>query len=158
MLVNRLHKWMPNNLKNTNENFIGFPLSQIIRIINIVFHIFQVVHNSLDPVWNQTFDFVVEDALHDLLLVEVYDHDTFGKVHLHYILTDHIISSFPLECAKLRPPNIHTNLYVVCTQSFLGFKLPLHLYTLCKVTGHLKVLFSFCIHLSIHLTSIYSDL
>ncbi|KAK1370183.1 Synaptotagmin-4 [Heracleum sosnowskyi] len=39
----------------------------------------RVVHNTLDPVWNQTFDFVVEDALHDLLLVEVYDHDTFGK-------------------------------------------------------------------------------
>jgi len=38
------------------------------------------VNNSLNPVWNQTFDFVVEDGLHDMLLVEVYDHDTFGKV------------------------------------------------------------------------------
>ncbi|KAM7275165.1 hypothetical protein ACFE04_017031 [Oxalis oulophora] len=39
----------------------------------------RVVHNSLNPVWNQTFDFVVEDALHDMLVLEVYDHDTFGK-------------------------------------------------------------------------------
>lgn len=35
---------------------------------------------TLNPIWNQTFDFVVEDALHDLLMVEVWDHDTFGKV------------------------------------------------------------------------------
>lgn len=40
----------------------------------------QVVNDSLNPVWNQTFDFVVEDGLHDMLIVEVYDHDTFGKV------------------------------------------------------------------------------
>ncbi|XP_059642912.1 synaptotagmin-5-like isoform X2 [Cornus florida] len=39
----------------------------------------RVVNNSLNPVWNQTFDFVVEDALHDLLMLEVWDHDTFGK-------------------------------------------------------------------------------
>lgn len=37
--------------------------------------------DTLNPIWNQTFDFVVEDALHDLLMVEVWDHDTFGKVH-----------------------------------------------------------------------------
>ena len=40
----------------------------------------QVVNECLNPVWNQTFDFVVEDALHDLIIVEVWDHDTFGKV------------------------------------------------------------------------------
>lgn len=56
--------------------------------------------------WNQTFDFVVEDALHDLLMVEVYDHDTFGKVHLHCMLIYPIASSFPLQCVKVRPPNI----------------------------------------------------
>ncbi|XP_052209626.1 synaptotagmin-4-like isoform X2 [Diospyros lotus] len=39
----------------------------------------RVVNNSLNPVWNQTFDFVVEDGLHDLLILEVWDHDTFGK-------------------------------------------------------------------------------
>lgn len=44
----------------------------------------QVVNDCLNPVWNQTFDFVVEDGLHDMLMVEVYDHDTFGKVkYLH---------------------------------------------------------------------------
>ncbi|KAJ0710153.1 putative C2 domain, synaptotagmin-like mitochondrial-lipid-binding domain, C2 domain superfamily [Helianthus annuus] len=41
----------------------------------------RVVNENLNPVWNQTFDFVVEDGLHDMLVVEVYDHDTFGKVH-----------------------------------------------------------------------------
>lgn len=46
----------------------------------IVNFLFQVVNNNLNPVWNQTFDFVVEDGLHDMLIVEVWDHDTFGKV------------------------------------------------------------------------------
>lgn len=40
----------------------------------------QVVNNSLNPVWNQTFDFVVEDAIHEMLVLEIWDHDTFGKV------------------------------------------------------------------------------
>ncbi|KAJ6435782.1 hypothetical protein OIU84_000911 [Salix udensis] len=39
----------------------------------------RVVNNCLNPVWNQTFDFVVEDGLHDMLIIEVWDHDTFGK-------------------------------------------------------------------------------
>ncbi|XP_010555014.1 PREDICTED: synaptotagmin-4 [Tarenaya hassleriana] len=39
----------------------------------------RVVPDSLNPVWNQTFDFVVEDALHELLILEVWDHDKFGK-------------------------------------------------------------------------------
>uniref|UniRef100_A0A2P2K0D7 Synaptotagmin-5 n=2 Tax=Rhizophora mucronata TaxID=61149 RepID=A0A2P2K0D7_RHIMU len=39
----------------------------------------RVVNDSLNPVWNQTFDFVVEDGLHDMLILEVWDHDTFGK-------------------------------------------------------------------------------
>ena len=38
------------------------------------------MNDSLNPVWNQTFDFVVEDGLHDMLVLEVWDHDTFGKV------------------------------------------------------------------------------
>ncbi|KAK4391558.1 Synaptotagmin-5 [Sesamum angolense] len=40
----------------------------------------RVVNESLNPVWNQTFDFVVEDGLHDMLILELWDHDTFGKV------------------------------------------------------------------------------
>ncbi|GAB2250194.1 hypothetical protein Droror1_Dr00013553 [Drosera rotundifolia] len=32
----------------------------------------RVLHDTLNPVWNQTFDFVVEDALHELLILEVY--------------------------------------------------------------------------------------
>ncbi|KAK9945973.1 hypothetical protein M0R45_011460 [Rubus argutus] len=39
----------------------------------------RVINNNLNPVWNQTFDFMVEDALHEMLIVEVWDHDTFGK-------------------------------------------------------------------------------
>lgn len=38
------------------------------------------MNDSLNPTWNQTFDFVVEDGLHDMLIMELYDHDTFGKV------------------------------------------------------------------------------
>lgn len=38
------------------------------------------MNESLNPVWNQTFDFVVEDGLHDMLMLEVYDHDTFRRV------------------------------------------------------------------------------
>ncbi|GAB2254378.1 hypothetical protein Droror1_Dr00022187 [Drosera rotundifolia] len=40
---------------------------------------YMVLHDTLNPVWNQTFDFVVDDALHELLILEVYDHDTIGK-------------------------------------------------------------------------------
>lgn len=40
----------------------------------------QVLHDTLNPVWNQTFDIVVEDGLHEMLILEVWDHDTFGKV------------------------------------------------------------------------------
>lgn len=42
----------------------------------------QVLNDTLNPVWNQTFDFVVENGLHELLMLEVYDHDTFGKVDI----------------------------------------------------------------------------
>ncbi|KAJ6355133.1 hypothetical protein OIU77_005679 [Salix suchowensis] len=42
----------------------------------------RVVNNCLNPVWNQTFDFVVEDGLHDMLVIEVWDHDTFGKDYM----------------------------------------------------------------------------
>ncbi|WMV32970.1 hypothetical protein MTR67_026355 [Solanum verrucosum] len=39
----------------------------------------RVVNKSLNLVWNHTFDFVVEDRLYDMLMLEVWDHDTFGK-------------------------------------------------------------------------------
>ncbi|KAL6215075.1 hypothetical protein ACLB2K_014506 [Fragaria x ananassa] len=39
----------------------------------------RVITNNLNPVWNQTFDFMVEDALHEMVIIEVWDHDTFGK-------------------------------------------------------------------------------
>ncbi|XP_051137503.1 synaptotagmin-5-like isoform X1 [Andrographis paniculata] len=42
----------------------------------------RVLTDTLNPIWNQTFDFVVEDGLRELLLMEVYDHDTFGKDYM----------------------------------------------------------------------------
>jgi len=46
------------------------------------------LNETLNPVWNQTFDFVVEDALHELLIFEVYDHDTIGKVTSSVLILD----------------------------------------------------------------------
>lgn len=43
------------------------------------------MNESLNPTWDQTFDFVVEDGLHDMIILEVWDHDTFGKVHFFLI-------------------------------------------------------------------------
>ena len=65
----------------------------------------QVVTETLNPIWNQTFDFVVEDALHDLLMVEVWDHDTFGKVlHTLFIpldFLDTVLVMFAFEIVLL---------------------------------------------------------
>ncbi|KAL9230275.1 hypothetical protein vseg_005648 [Gypsophila vaccaria] len=48
----------------------------------------RVLNKTLNPVWNQTFDFVIEDALHELIIFEVYDHDTLGKNFIgRYITT-----------------------------------------------------------------------
>ncbi|WCJ29985.1 Calcium-dependent lipid-binding (CaLB domain) family protein [Euphorbia peplus] len=68
----------------------------------------RVVNDSLNPVWNQTFDFVVEDGLHEMLIAEVYDHDTFGKDYMGrciLTLTKVIVEGeykdkFPVEGAK----------------------------------------------------------
>ncbi|XP_008242836.1 PREDICTED: synaptotagmin-5-like [Prunus mume] len=68
----------------------------------------RVVNDSLNPVWNQTFDFVVEDGLHDMLILEVWDHDTFGKDYIgrcimtltRVILEGEYKDSLPLDGAK----------------------------------------------------------
>ncbi|XP_047951551.1 synaptotagmin-5-like [Salvia hispanica] len=65
----------------------------------------RVVNNTLNPVWNQTFEFVVEDGLHELLILEVYDHDLFGKDKIgrcimtltRAILEGEFKESFPLD-------------------------------------------------------------
>ncbi|OAY78537.1 Synaptotagmin-5 [Ananas comosus] len=75
----------------------------------------RVVNDSLNPTWNQTFDFVVEDGLHDMLILEVYDHDTFRKDYIgrcimtltRVILEGEITDSFPLEGAKSGKLNLH---------------------------------------------------
>lgn len=55
------------------------------------------MNESLNPVWNQTFDFVVEDGLHDLLIVEVWDHDTFGKVKMSPLISRAPFTVFLLD-------------------------------------------------------------
>eukprot|EP00245_Coleochaete_scutata_P011543 TRINITY_DN4303_c0_g1_i1.p1 TRINITY_DN4303_c0_g1~~TRINITY_DN4303_c0_g1_i1.p1 ORF type:complete len:576 (-),score=137.84 TRINITY_DN4303_c0_g1_i1:55-1782(-) len=39
----------------------------------------KVQERTLAPEWNQTFEFLVENGSHDMLMIEVWDHDTFGK-------------------------------------------------------------------------------
>ncbi|XP_057959607.1 synaptotagmin-5-like [Malania oleifera] len=75
----------------------------------------RVITNSLNPVWNQTFDLVVEDGLHDMLILEVYDHDTFGKDYIgrciftltRVILEGEFKDSFILDGAKSGKLNLH---------------------------------------------------
>ncbi|XWS72988.1 hypothetical protein CRYUN_Cryun02cG0087100 [Craigia yunnanensis] len=75
----------------------------------------RVVNDSLNPVWNQTFDFVVEDGLHDMLILEVWDHDTFGKDYMgrciltltRVILEGEYKDSLQLEGAKSGKLNLH---------------------------------------------------
>lgn len=75
----------------------------------------RVVTDTLNPIWNQTFDFVVEDALHDLLMVEVWDHDTFGKDYIgrciltltRVLLEGEFQDTFVLQGAKSGMLNLH---------------------------------------------------
>ncbi|KAI3868757.1 hypothetical protein MKW98_008842 [Papaver atlanticum] len=75
----------------------------------------RVVNDSLNPVWNQTFDFVVEDGLHDMLVLELYDHDTFGKDYIgrciitltRVILEGEYDDTVPLDGAKSGKLNLH---------------------------------------------------
>lgn len=75
----------------------------------------RVVNESLNPVWNQTFDFVVEDGLHDMLILEVYDHDTFGKDRMgrviltltRLLLEGEYDDSIPIDGAKTGKLNVH---------------------------------------------------
>lgn len=75
----------------------------------------RVVNDSLNPTWNQTFDFVVEDGLHDMLILEVYDHDTFGKDFIgrcimtltRALMEGEYQESIPLEDAKSGKLNMH---------------------------------------------------
>ncbi|KAL4319166.1 hypothetical protein GQ457_18G003720 [Hibiscus cannabinus] len=75
----------------------------------------RVVNDSLNPVWNQTFDFVVEDGLHDMLIIEVWDHDTFGKDYIgrciltltRVLLEGEYEVCLPLEGAKSGKLNLN---------------------------------------------------
>ncbi|KAK2644895.1 hypothetical protein Ddye_020090 [Dipteronia dyeriana] len=75
----------------------------------------RVVNDCLNPVWNQTFDFVVEDGLHDMLILELYDHDTFGKDYMgrciltltRVILEGEYKDSFELDGTPSGKINLH---------------------------------------------------
>ncbi|XP_030548761.1 synaptotagmin-5 isoform X1 [Rhodamnia argentea] len=75
----------------------------------------RVVNDSLNPVWNQTFDFVVEDGLHEMLILEIWDHDTFGKDYMgrciltltRVILEGEYKDSIPMDEAKSGKLNLH---------------------------------------------------
>ncbi|KFK42889.1 hypothetical protein AALP_AA1G051900 [Arabis alpina] len=75
----------------------------------------RVVNDSLNPVWNQTFDFVVEDGLHDMLVLEVWDHDTFGKDYIgrciltltRVIMEEEYKDWFPLDESKTGKLQLH---------------------------------------------------
>ncbi|KAF2619374.1 hypothetical protein F2Q68_00038348 [Brassica cretica] len=75
----------------------------------------RVVNDSLNPVWNQTFDFVVEDGLHDMLVLEVWDHDTFGKDYIgrciltltRVIMEEEYKDWFPLDESKAGKIQLH---------------------------------------------------
>ncbi|KAL3497334.1 hypothetical protein ACH5RR_040066 [Cinchona calisaya] len=75
----------------------------------------RVLNDTLNPVWNQTFDFVVEDGLHDLLMLEVYDHDTFGKDKMgrcimtltRVILEGEFSDVFPVDGTPSGKLNLH---------------------------------------------------
>ncbi|XP_050218443.1 synaptotagmin-4 [Mercurialis annua] len=75
----------------------------------------RVVNENLNPVWNQTFDFVVEDALHDMLMLEVWDHDTFGKDKIgrvimtltRVLLEGEFQDSFPIDGTKSGKISLH---------------------------------------------------
>ncbi|KAK9070167.1 hypothetical protein SSX86_010567 [Deinandra increscens subsp. villosa] len=75
----------------------------------------RVINNTLNPVWNQTFDFVVEDGLRDLLTCEVWDHDTFGKDKMgkcimtltRVILEGEFTETFDLDGCKAGKLTLH---------------------------------------------------
>ncbi|KAL2525719.1 Synaptotagmin-4 [Abeliophyllum distichum] len=75
----------------------------------------RVLNDTLNPVWNQTFDLVIEDGLHELLILEVWDHDTFGKDKLgrcimtltRVILEGEFTDSFPLDGTESGRLNLH---------------------------------------------------
>ncbi|XP_073066994.1 synaptotagmin-5-like isoform X1 [Primulina eburnea] len=75
----------------------------------------RVVNENLNPAWNQTFDFVVEDGLHDMLILEVWDHDTFRKDYMggciltltRVLMEGEYSDAIPLDGAKSGTLNLH---------------------------------------------------
>nr|AFK44057.1 unknown [Lotus japonicus] len=75
----------------------------------------RVVNKNLNPDWDQTFGFDVEDGLHDMVIVEVWDKNTFGKDYIgrcilsltKVILEGDYTESFELVGAKSGSLKLH---------------------------------------------------
>ncbi|XP_057421575.1 synaptotagmin-5-like isoform X1 [Lotus japonicus] len=75
----------------------------------------RVVNKNLNPNWDQTFGFDVEDGLHDMVIVEVWDKNTFGKDYIgrcilsltKVILEGDYTESFELVGAKSGSLKLH---------------------------------------------------
>ncbi|KAE8674413.1 Synaptotagmin-4 [Hibiscus syriacus] len=68
----------------------------------------RVANETLNPVWDHTFDFVVEDALHEMIILEVWDYDTLKKEKIgrcimtltRVLLEGEVQDTFELDGAK----------------------------------------------------------
>ena len=50
------------------------------------------MNGDLNPIWNESFHFLVEDAVQDMVMAQVWDKDTFGKVILSLPFPDSTLS------------------------------------------------------------------
>ncbi|XP_026663821.2 synaptotagmin-5-like [Phoenix dactylifera] len=74
----------------------------------------RVVNESLNPIWHETFHFVVEDGLHDLLILEVWDHDMLKKDFIgrciitltRVIIEEEFADSFCIEGSEIGKLNL----------------------------------------------------
>ncbi|KAL2548675.1 Synaptotagmin-4 [Forsythia ovata] len=90
----------------------------------------RVLNDTSNPVWNQTFDLVIEDGLHELLILEVWDHDTFGKDKLgrcimtltRVILEGEFTDSFPLDGTESGRLNLHLKFKIMAWAWLVSFK------------------------------------
>ncbi|KAL4571441.1 hypothetical protein LXL04_018200 [Taraxacum kok-saghyz] len=102
----------------------------------------RVIKENLNPIWNETFDFVVEEGLHDLLIAELWDHDTFGKDYMgrcimtltRVILEGEYEDSFQVIGAKSGKLNLNLK-WLGCEESDLELK-PMATLEVKLIQGH----------------------
>ncbi|KAE8682566.1 Synaptotagmin-4 [Hibiscus syriacus] len=95
----------PVNLNGKTDPFVVFTMKKSEAKSKTM-----VANETLNPVWNQTFDFVVEDALHEMLILDILDHDTLGRIAMtmtRVLLEGEFQESFPIDGAKSGKLNLH---------------------------------------------------